>query len=434
MSNEENEDRTVMMTDLPHFLKQMEAEEAAKKADNAEAQTSPTDDPAPSTDDPTPLTDEPTPPTDEPAPSAEEEEEADHTVMMTADMAAQIDASPAPSAPVAVEAPVPAVEVPEEAPAEADEDHTVMMTADMAAQIDATPATAAAVEEKPATAHPDALTEVSPIPTNVARPAPIDPEPAAKPVTAPTPTPEPVAPAKAAPAPAPAPAPAATTPSTPAVKAKKLATPKSGGGTKLITTGAIGAFICFVTFGLYTILPFMQGNPFSGTMRELIFAVGPLGFISLGLAALGFFGAKSRTGAMSLVVGIFTVLMALSFLLLMVAAAAKSKDFFIAIGHMLPLAMSMMMIMLGMWGFVGMKRASKGMGITVGVLGILVGVLVLTFWITMMATAKFDAGGWLFFIRRRGGDLLPILHMAASGLAAFAFVFAGIGLLKSRKL
>ena len=417
MSNEEKDDRTVMMTDLPHFLKQMEEEDAAKKAaagEEAEVRADANvDDSQDSGDDHTmmmsvdmlaeidaagsaadPADTKPGPE----VPATEEASEDDHTVMMTADVAAQIDASPSDS----VAAPEPESQK-ESVVSEPDDDHTVMMAVDAVAQIDAQ-----AEESRPDEASSEennhAEQPVSDATVDAA-PAPTSPKPAAVKAVGKT-----------------------TKVSRP--------TPKKKGGTGLIITGAVGAFICFVVLGLYAIIHEMQGGPTRGTMNEMFMVIGPLGFITFTLAGLGFMAAKGRTGLMSLMTGIFACVLALAFLLLMISVLTKEKDFFGAMGHILPIAVFLTMTFVGIWAFTGLRRASGGLGVTLGIIALLAGVVALVFWIMTLTNNRLEDGMWMALIRpmRSKGEVFGILHLANSALAAISFVIAGIGLLKVRKL
>ena len=155
-------------------------------------------------------------------------------------------------------------------------------------------------------------------------------------------------------------------------------------------------------------------------MKEMFFVVGPLGFISFVLASLGFMGAKSRLGAMSLVTGIFTALTGLVLLLVMIAVAVKSKDFFeVAFIHLSQLTLFVTLIMMGVLGLTSVARASKGLGVSLGILSILAGLVVVTTWIMAIAEA---------------GESALVMRMIGIGLAAIVYIMAGITLIKARKL
>jgi hypothetical protein len=204
----------------------------------------------------------------------------------------------------------------------------------------------------------------------------------------------------------------------PKKRPKPAKAPSGSGGTALLTLGAIGAFAVFVAIGLYVMVPFMN----SSEMATMAIPAGGLGFVAFLFVGLGYFGAASRTGAMSIVTGIFTCLAAVMFALFLVGIAAKSGDLLKFLLHGMPTTFGLTMVLVGVWSFGGGKRGSAGLSITHGILALLGGVLLLTAWVLAIAKVKLSL------------SLMLVLWVSGWGLCAIAMILLGITFLKLRKV
>jgi len=179
--------------------------------------------------------------------------------------------------------------------------------------------------------------------------------------------------------------------------------------------GAIGIFLALAGLVLL-FLPNLQGM---GRDTE-----GP-GFLAFSVAhifvAVGFFAAATRTSGVAILVGIFSILVAVAFgaAFLMEARVIESAGLAKPVVAAVLVMPGLTWLLVGIWGFVGLKPLAQGLGIPAGIFGMLGGLAGAAGGILLLAGIPKGAG--------TDDDLHVLLAMVAHGGIALAMLFTAIG-------